>query len=71
MNTSNLRPLLIDVLNRGLSQAFVAREIGLARATVNLVVHSDKPWCPRYKTGEKLVRLHQRTCANQPNRTDQ
>ena len=68
---SYLKPLLIDVLNRGLSQAFVAREIGLARSTVNLVVHSDKPWCPLYKTGDKLVQLHRRICADQPKRTDQ
>lgn len=65
MNNKSLKPLLIDLLESGMSQAGIAREIGLTRATVNSVLKQNTPWIPNYLAGKKLVDLHTKTLTNQ------
>lgn len=58
--TNDLKPYLDKVINSGLSQAQVARELGLSRASVNVVVKRRSTWMPSYTTGQKLFDLVER-----------
>lgn len=53
----DLRPVLLWLLERGLSQAQIAREIELSRATVNAVIHKNERWMPGYGAGVRLITL--------------
>ncbi|MBC7201912.1 MAG: winged helix-turn-helix transcriptional regulator [Pusillimonas sp.] len=57
--TSNLRPVLIELIEMGMTQSEIARAIGLSRATVNFVVKKDSSssWMPGYGTGLRLIQL--------------
>lgn len=55
---TDLRPALIELIEGGLRQAEIAREIGLSRATVNFAVKKvDGEWMPGYEAGRRLVSL--------------
>lgn len=54
---SDLRPLLMGAMRKGLNQSQLAKRLGLSRATINSVVHGEKKWMPRYCTGIRLVSL--------------
>lgn len=53
----DLRPVLLWLLERGLSQSQIAREIDLSRATVNAVIRKNERWMPGYGAGARLVSL--------------
>lgn len=53
----DLRPILLGLIGSGMTQAQIAREIGLSRATVNMVVKRSSTWTPRYATGARLIAL--------------
>ncbi|MFC3554877.1 helix-turn-helix domain-containing protein [Alcaligenes endophyticus] len=62
MNTNHtflndLRPLLLRAVELGFTQAQVAREIGLSRATINSVIQKGGTWMPGYRAGALLVNL--------------
>lgn len=56
----DLRPVLIELINGGMKQAEIAREIGLSRATVSIVLKKQERWMPRYETGARLLELAKR-----------
>ena len=55
---SDLRPMLLELIEAGMRQAEIAREIGLSRATINFAVKKENgPWMPGYEAGRRLVNL--------------
>lgn len=56
-NLDDLRPVLLELIEGGMRQAEIAREIGLTRATVNIVLKKQDTWMPRYETGRRLMDL--------------
>lgn len=54
---SDMRPLLMSAMSKGLSQSQLAKTLGLSRATINSVVRGEKKWMPRYCIGVRLVSL--------------
>lgn len=62
---TDFKPLLQRIVGNGISQAQVAREIGLSRATVNIVLRKSNGWMPGYMTGNKLLDLAKR-CGIEP-----
>ena len=61
---SDLRPLLLELLQSGMTQADIARQLMLSRATVNFAVKKEGPWMPGYDTGARLVALHGRVVSS-------
>lgn len=61
INQTDLRPALLELVNSGVKQADIAREIGLSRATVNFAVRKKEGgWMPGYEAGRRLMRMLQR-----------
>lgn len=53
----NFVPLLNEIVASGLSQAEVARKLGIGQSTVNEACNADK-WEPRYSLGKRVLELH-------------
>lgn len=62
---TDLRAALIELVQGGMRQAEIAREIGLSRATVNFAIKkTGGGWMPGYEAGRLLMSLlekHRRT----------
>ena len=55
---TDLRPALLELVNGGMRQAEIAREVGLSRATINFAVKKTTGgWMPGYEAGRRLVWL--------------
>lgn len=63
---TNLQPLLHELIAHGLTQADIAREIHLTRATVSFAVNKTGKWMPGYDTGSRLVALYLRNIGKEP-----
>jgi Mn-dependent DtxR family transcriptional regulator len=58
---NNWKRLLQEVVDAGISQAEIAREIDLKPPSVNEILNSDTRKDVRWTTGNKILALHKRT----------
>ena len=65
----DLRPILLSLLDSGMKQAQIAREIGVSRATINVIARKSKRWAPRYAVGMRLMELKAAHDRANPERT--
>lgn len=59
----DLRPILIEILACGVSQAEVADRLDISPASVSQALNGPrKIWTPLYPNGVQLMRLHREVC---------